>query len=120
MTLEKFFETLKLIVDLDSHLKLQTTLELIRDNLTQLVSSPAVPQYQTSLATNLAVFQKAAAQLQGDISPSQKSSLAEIGGSEYFDPAISEQVRDSIALNAMTPSVAKEFVTGLSLAVRAL
>jgi hypothetical protein len=114
MTIDKFYETLQLVVELDGELHLQTTLEQIRENLSNLVSSPATPQYQTALATNLASFQANAAQLGSGFSPGQRSSLGEIGGSEYFDPSIAAQVSEVIALNAMTPSVARDFVTELA------
>jgi len=40
--------------------------------------------------------------------------IANMGGVEFFDPSIAEKVKASIATNAMTPTVARDFVQGLA------
>jgi len=44
------------------------------------------------------------------LSASERAAIAEIGGGEFFDPDLAEKVKASIAANAMTPSVARDFV----------
>jgi hypothetical protein len=48
------------------------------------------------------------------ITPSQTAVIAEMGGQEFFDPSIAEKVKASISANAMTPSVARDFVQGVA------
>ncbi len=110
MTLDRFYETLLLVIHLDSLFGLQSKLEQIRDNLANLVSSPATPQYQASLATNLADFTEHVAGMTKQVTPSQRSLLDEIGGGQFFDSSMASQISESVARNAMTPSVARDFV----------
>jgi hypothetical protein len=37
-----------------------------------------------------------------------------MGGAEFFDPSIAETVKESVQKNAMTPSVARDFVQELA------
>ena len=114
MNIEKFFETLKFAIKLDDELQLQAGLESIRDTLNILVGAPGQPQHQSTLANTLAAFASAAEKLNNEVTPSLSSSIAEIGGAEFFDPSIAEKVRTSISSNAMTPSVARDFVRDLA------
>ena len=114
MTIEKFYETLSFFVNLDDRLRFQADLEVIRDTLNNLVSAPAQPQHQSALANALAAFSAAALELRGAVAPSQFSSIADVGGTEFFDPSIAERVQASVSTNAMTPSVARDFVRDLA------
>lgn len=114
MTVEKFYETLVFLIKLDDKLRFQAGLELIRDTLNNLVNAPAQPQHQNALASALATFSAATEELRKAITPSQASVIAEVGGAEFFDPSIAEKVKISISTNAMTPSVARDFVTDLT------
>jgi hypothetical protein len=114
MTIESFYETLKFAVEVDVRLRLQVSLEAIRDTLNSLVTSPAHPQQQSSLASALKAFTSASEELGKSLSPSQRSSIAEAGGAEFFDPSLAEKVRAVVAANAMTPSVARDFVQDLA------
>ena len=99
---------------LDSQLRLQAVLEKIRDVLNELVQSPAQPAHQSTLATALTEFEAAAAKLRTSITPSQTMAIAEMGGAEFFDPAIAEIMKSTISTNAMTPSVARDVVQDLA------
>ncbi len=110
MTTQRLFGILKLIDSLDRDLRLQLSLEQIRDALNNIVSAPAQPQHQSALASALTSFTDAAAKMARSISPSDASAIEQMGGAEFFDPAIAEKVTSSIQTNAMTPSVARDFV----------
>jgi hypothetical protein len=110
MTAQKLYGTLKFLDALDTKLRLQTSLESIGDALNNLVSSPAHPQHQSALANALATFTAAATKLSESISASTRALIAELGGAEFFDPSMAEKVNGSISSNAMTPSVASDFV----------
>jgi hypothetical protein len=114
MTSEKLYGMLKFLDMLDTKLNLQKSLEAIVTALTNLVSSPAQPQYQSELATALSTFETAAGKLLTSITPSQYSTIKEIGGEGFFEPKIADRVKLSIQTNAMTPSVAKDFVQELA------
>lgn len=114
MTIESFYETLKFAVEVDVRLRLQTSLETIRETLNHLVTSPAQPQQQSSLASALKAFDSAAEELGRSLTPCQRSSIVEIGGAEFFDPSIAAKVKTVVATNAMTPSVARDFVKDLA------
>lgn len=114
MTIEKFYQTLKFVVELDRDHNLQTSLDAIRDALNNLVGASAQPQHQIALAHAMTAFTTDAEGLGNSLTPAQRSSIAEVGGSEFFDPFIAEKVTKSIATNAMTPSVARDFVQNLA------
>jgi hypothetical protein len=114
MTIEKFYETLKFVVELDRDRHLQTSLDAIRDALNNLVGASAQPQHQIALAHAMTAFTADAEGLGSSLTPSQLSTIADVGGSEFFDPFIAEKVTKSIATNAMTPSVARDFVQDLA------
>ena len=114
MTAQKLYRILKFLDDLDRNLGLQKALQSVRDALNSLVNSPAAPQYQSVLATALAAFTSSAAKLGESIAPLEAMLIANMGGVEFFDPSIAEKVKASIATNAMTPTVARDFVQGLA------
>ncbi len=114
MTSEKLYSILTLIDKLDSGLGLQQKLDAIRDALTNLTSQPALPQHQSNLASALGAFEQAAAKLRESMTPSQFELIESMGGAEFFDPEISKKVRTVMEKNAMTPSVARDFVQDLS------
>jgi hypothetical protein len=114
MTSQKLYEALQLMVDLDAKLKLQASLNQIRDNLANLASQQATPQIQTNLASGISAFSAGVHQLRSEITPTQFGTIAELGGEEYFDPSIADKIRDQIERNAMTPSVASGFVSDIA------
>jgi hypothetical protein len=114
MTSEKLYGMLKFLDALDTKLNLQKSLEAIVAALNDLVDSPAQPTYQSELAKALAAFETAADKLGASITPSQHAAIREIGGQDFFDPTIADKVKTSIQTNAMTPSVAKDFVQELA------
>ena len=114
MTIEKFYETLDLIARLDTELSLQASIESIRDTLNQLVNAPAQPQFQANLASAIAKLAEATERLGATLTPLQSSAIAELRGEEFFDPSVSEKVKATISANAMTPSVARDFLTDLA------
>jgi hypothetical protein len=114
MTAQKLYGTLKFLDAIDTKFGLQTSLEAVRDSLTALASAPAQPAQQTALAAAKATFEAAAEKLKDLITPSQAGSIAELGGSEFFDPGLADKVRIAIESNAMTPSVARDFVQDIA------
>lgn len=114
MTIETFYETLEFAVKVDIRLRLQASLEAITDTLNNLVTSPAHPQQQSTLASALKTFNAAADELGKTLTPAQAASIAAAGGAEFFDPSIADKVKASVATNAMTPSVARDFVQDLA------
>jgi hypothetical protein len=114
MTIEKFYETLNLIISLDSALRLQQTLDVINLQLKNLVNSPGQPNYQSALAAALATFTTSADDLAVRLGYPERALIAELGGEEYFEPNLADKVRTAISSNAMTPSVARDFVDSLA------
>src|SRR6266404_129716 len=114
MTAEKLYSILKFLDELDKKLGLQTSLEAVRDALINLVSSPAHPPHQSALATALDSLSAAATRLGEAITPSQATVIKELGGGEFFDPRIADKVREVVQMNAMTPSVPRDFVQKLA------
>lgn len=114
MTTQRLYSILNLIDKLDRELGLETTLEQIRDTLINLVSSPAQPQYQNTLAASMASFKTSVAGMAIAITPSQAEAIKGMGGGDFFDPAMAEKVEKSVQNNAMTPSVPKDFVQNLA------
>jgi hypothetical protein len=114
MTSQRLYGLLTFLDALDAKLNLQKSLDSIEDALDNLVEQPAAPEYQSALATALAFFESAADKLRESITPSQFTAIKDIGGEEFFDPSIADKVKTSIQQNAMTPSVARDFVQGLA------
>lgn len=114
MTTDKLYEILRLMVHLDEELGLQKSIEQIRESLANLTSEPASRQYQSDLASALAALSNSADQLRKRISLTEWSAIDELGGSEYFDPSITDKLRTSVGQNAITLSVANDFVQNLA------
>jgi hypothetical protein len=114
MTTERFYETLKYIVELDRNLRLQTGIEAIANNLAALVQSPNQPPTQQALATALEALDAADSSLREELKPSDQEAIREVGGAEFFDPALAASIHASISTNAMTPTVARDYVQGIS------
>jgi hypothetical protein len=114
MTAEKLYEILTFLETLDKNLRLQKTLEAVRSALTSLANQPAQPQHQSALAAALAELDTAAAKLGESITPSQYAMIGAMGGERFFDPDIADTVTEAVRMNAMTPSVAKDFVEELA------
>jgi hypothetical protein len=110
MTAQRLYAIIKYIEALDQKLGIQTTLDTIRETLSNLVSSPGQPTHQNTLAGALSTLSSSVATMATSITPSQAALIHEIGGGEYFHPTIADKIRDVIERNAMTPSVAKDFV----------
>ncbi len=98
----------------DEELRLQSSLNQIRDNLAALTNSPAATHQQASLATALQTLTDGANRIHDEITPAQLTVIQELAGTEYFDPAIADNVRTTIERNAMTPSVARDYVQDLT------
>jgi|GEM_PF-6414863 len=113
MTTERLQRILNLILEVDRDTKLQQSLARIAENLTTLSSSPAAIQYQESLANALEELREGAAKLTTLIRPGEAEAIAEIGGAKFFSPSIYDDVREAVERNAMTPSVARDFVQHL-------
>jgi hypothetical protein len=113
MTLEKFYETLDFMAGADQELSIQTGLENIASTLSNLVGSPANAQHQSTLASGIVSFTESIQKLRSELTPTLSGAIAELGGKEFFDPEMAEKVKESIAMNAMTPSVARDFVQAL-------
>jgi hypothetical protein len=114
MTIEKFYQTLTYLNRLDETLNLQQLLGNIRDNLNNLVASPAAPTHQSSLASSLTNFTSAVESLRATLTPADMAVIAEVGGEEFFDPLLATKVKESIEKNAMTPTVARDFVQDIA------
>jgi hypothetical protein len=114
MTSQKLYGILRFVDELDKKLGLQSKLEAVATSLTSIVSQPAEPSYQSTLASALAAFEEAAARLGESISPSQFAMIREMGGEEFFDPAIAGKVKGAVQLNAMTPTVARDVAQELA------
>jgi hypothetical protein len=114
MTAQKLYTTLKFLDDLERKVGSQKALELVRDSLSNIVSNPAAPPHQSALANALSNLDSSAAKLGESVTPSQAQLLAGMGGAEFFDPTVAEKVRSSVAANAMTPTVARDFVQDLA------
>jgi hypothetical protein len=114
MTSERLYSLLQFLDSIDKRLGIQNSLESVRDALSALANQPAQPTLQNNLATALGQFASAAIKLSDAITPSETSAIREIGGGEFFDPAISEKVTNSVQTNAMTPSVPRDFVADLA------
>jgi hypothetical protein len=114
MTAERLLGTLKFLSELDRTLRLQTKLDVVSEALNNLTNEPAQPQQQNALASALETFTAAASQLGESITPSQAPVIGNMGGAQFFDPSIAQKIKASISANAMTPSVARDFVQDLA------
>src|ERR1700679_1064575 len=113
MTVERFYETLESLISLDSKLQFQELLESVSAALGNITAAPAQPTHQSTLATVIASLDEKSTLLSELLTPAQIEAISEIGGEEFFDPEISESIRNSISANPMTPSVARDFFSDL-------
>lgn len=110
MNVERFRAMLDLMTDLNRTLKIQTSVDQIRDSLANITGSPAQPSFQTALATALESLTEASEKLGKQVTPEQFALINELGGSSYFDPNLAKNLKAEIAANAMTPSIPRDSV----------
>jgi hypothetical protein len=94
-------------------LGIQTKLQAVASSLDALVQQPAHPPHQQNLASALTAFEHAVTKMTEQISPAAYALVRELDGERFFDPAMSAKVKQAIVGNAMTPSVARDYVRGL-------
>jgi hypothetical protein len=114
MTVERFLEVLNLVDDVETDLEIQSVLEGIAANLSNLVNSPGQPAQQNALATNLTKLRETISELDTRLDPSALEALSSMGGGKFFSPHLASNISDSVSGNAMTPTVARDFVQGLA------
>jgi hypothetical protein len=114
MTSEYLLSIVRFISSLDKELELQAKLEQVREGLNNVANQPAQPNYQAHLAAVLNDFTTAISQIPQQITPSQAAAIREIGGEDFFETTLGDKVVTSIQQNAMTPSVARDFVQDLA------
>ena len=114
MTVERFLEVLALIDEVEENSNIQTTLEAVASNLTALVSTPGQPSQQSALASNMAKLREGVSILTSELNPADIEAIAAMGGGEFFDRNLADSVSESVSANAMTPSVARDFVQKLA------
>jgi len=104
MTASRLLETLKFLTEVEKTLKIQTRLEQLASAFDGLVSS-STPASQSTLAAAMTDTENAFAQLQELMTPMRWSALDEIGVKQSFDLSIPHLIRESFAVNGMTPTV---------------
>ncbi|MBZ5531925.1 MAG: hypothetical protein LAO20_10880 [Acidobacteriia bacterium] len=114
MTTGKLYALLSLLEAAEKKLQIQSSLDAIETALTDLTSSPAEPQHQEALADALASLEASAPKLRDAITPTQAVDINAMGGGDFFDPAMSNKVKNAVQTNAMTPSVARDYVQDLT------
>jgi hypothetical protein len=114
MTIERFLEVLNVVDDVERDLEIQTVLEGIAANLSNLVNSPGQPAQQNALATNLTKLRETIAELDTRLDPSALEALSGMGGGSFFDRDLANNISESVSGNAMTPTVARDFVQSLA------
>src|SRR5690349_19022297 len=114
MTTGKLYALLSLLEGVEKRLKIQATLDAIVVALTNLTNQPAVPQHQSALASSIAGLEAAAPRLRDEITPSQAADVKAMGGEDFFEPSLAEKVKSSVQTNAMTPSVARDYVQNVT------
>ena len=116
MTAERLYELLTFLVETDTRLAMQKTLDALADAFDNLVTAPSTVANQTALSTNMQNLERAFQLFQTEATPGQWEALSEIGGAKYFDVSLPQQIRQETANNPLSPSVVQDSVRKLSTA----
>src|SRR5579871_2059230 len=104
MNANRLHDVVKFLVDLENELGLQKRLNAFSSALANLAEGPSDPSRQTALANSLQALGEGFQALKSRVTPAQAALVAEIGGSEFFDPYFADRIKRAIQENPMSPA----------------
>ncbi len=108
MNASRLREILDLLLEREKTFQIQATLQDLNNKLTELVSQPQNPTFQSQFSHALDSLNKANEAVKTSIEPAQISLLEEIGADKYFTHDFTTEISNSIRDNPLSPEVARE------------
>lgn len=108
----KLRELVERILQVEAKANTQTALHQLANALASLASSPQNADYQTQLATAIKLFANSTDKFQTAFSPTDYERVLELS-QDGFSPIMLEEIIATISENAMSPTVANNFVQNL-------
>ena len=110
MNAARLRELADLLVAVESQFNVQSILNQMFNELSQITSNPGQPQFQTQFAQSLGAFRAAWQQMIEAFSPAQAKLLNEIGAGRYFLDDIPAEIEEETKDNNITPAVIRDKV----------
>jgi hypothetical protein len=110
MDASRLRETLDLLLHREAEVNMQGRLTDLVNSLSQLVSNPQQPQFQTSVSAALDQLRSANAAMRVGFEPSQVETLEQIGARPFFLDDLPEEIATLVQLNPMSPAVVHQRV----------
>lgn len=111
MNASRLKEIVELLLDREEEYKIQTLLNEVNSNLSNLASAPQEQSHQTGFANALEILKATTHDMSLTFEPAELELFAEIGADEFFSPDIGSNIERSIQENPITPTVSQKYVS---------
>lgn len=108
MNAERLLELSDLLINADTRLEVQPSLQRLASDLDQIINNPGHPPFQTQFAQAFDQFRSTWAKMAGSFSPAQVKFISEISGSPYFIDDVPAQLDEIVRANGITPAVIRD------------
>jgi hypothetical protein len=113
MNIGRLVSFIDFVGEQEQRYSVQEKLSALDSALNEFVSSPQNPELQSRVSSNLTEFQAAVFKLRAAYTQARLDMLRDISGGEVLGPEIGNWVARWISSNAMTPVVARDFLSDL-------
>jgi hypothetical protein len=101
-------QVVDLLLKIESDLQIQSKSNEALSSLSNIISQPQSPNFQTQFASILDSLHRDFRKVSADLQPIQISLKAEIGGAQFFVEDIGAFIEDAVKANVVTPAVARD------------
>lgn len=105
MNVQRLYEIVKYLRQVDSQLGIQSRLTELRDQLSSLASQPQNQTFQANVSAGLDTLRAVFAELKQRTTPAQEALIREINGMSYFSELLPQRIGNNLSQNAITPAV---------------
>ncbi len=114
MNVERLYEIVTYLRQMDSQTGIQSRLTELRDHLSNLASQPQNQTHQSNVVSALNNLEIAFANFQEKTTPAQEALVREINGERFFSAALPQEIRRDLSQNAITPAAVSGEVNRLT------
>jgi hypothetical protein len=113
MNAERLVQFLQLVSEREQQTGIQQRLTELHSALSNLQNSPQQPNFQSDVAARLTALSTNLQEFDSLLTPAQAALLTEIGGIQFFSPALADDIAAQMGKNSITPNVVFNFVSKL-------
>ena len=110
MNAERLLRLIDQVIELEGRHQVQSDLVALGEVLGRLASQPQSTGIQTEMSGNLDRLDQSITAMYSDLSPIQISAILSLGGAQFYNPNLFENIQLQIVNNPLSPAVSKTHV----------